>query len=90
MAKIQLDELIIQAENILLEFRQQFNMMLNKKLNESNYEKEKNFQLLRPTFGHPGKKNHLEIIDNREKKRQDDIEKNIDRLRSNIIVNNST
>jgi hypothetical protein len=86
MAKIELDELMIQAEKILLEFRQQFNMILNKKLNESNNEKEKNFELLRPTLGHPTKKNYLQTIDNREKERQDDIQKIIDQLRSNTIV----
>jgi len=61
-------------------------MILNKKLNESNNEKNKNFESLRPTFGDPAKKNHLQIIDNREKLRQDDLQKFIDRLRSNTIV----
>jgi hypothetical protein len=61
-------------------------MILNKNLNESNNEKDKNFELLRPTFGHPTKKNHLQTIDNREKLRQDDLQKIIDQLRSNTIV----
>ena len=62
-------------------------MLLDKTLNESDNEKQKNFQLLRPTFGHPTKTNDLEKIDNQEKQRQDNIQNVIDQLRSNTIVN---
>jgi hypothetical protein len=88
MAKIELDEHIIQAENILLEFQRQFQMLLAKKLNESNEKRQTNFELLRPTFGHPGKKHDLQIIDNQEKLRQDDIQNIVNQLRSNTIVIN--
>jgi hypothetical protein len=88
MAKIELDEQIIQGEKLLLEYKQQFDTIFHKKLNESNNEKQQIFELLRPTFGHPAKKPDLQLLDNREKIRQDEVEKTINQLRSNTIVKN--
>ena len=88
MAKIELDEQIIQGEKILQEFKQQFDSIFNKKLHEFNDEKQQIFELLRPTFGHPAKKSDLQILDNREKIREDEAEKVINELRFNTIVKN--
>ena len=88
MAKIELDEQILQAKNLLMELKQQFITIFKKKMNEFNEEEIKNFELLRPTFGQPARKNDLEVIDKREKIRQDNIQKLINQLRSNTIVNN--
>ena len=38
------------------------------------------------TLGHPSRKDELQIIDNREKARQDDLQKIITQYRSNTIV----
>lgn len=86
ISKIELDELMIEGEELVFKYQQDFNLILDKELNKTNYEKEKNFQLLRPTFGHPGKKNHLQTIDNQEKTRQDNIQKTIDQFRINTVV----
>ncbi len=88
MARIELNEQMIQADNILLEFQEQFHTLLNKKLNESNEKKQKNFELLRPTFANPEKKHDLQIINDQEKLRQDNIQKFLNQLRSNTIVKN--
>ncbi len=87
MAKLELDEQIQQAEKILNEIKQQFDEIIEKKLNEDNEEKMKNFDQLRPTLGHPARKNDLEEIDNREKIRQTELQQIITQLRSNTIVN---
>jgi hypothetical protein len=86
MAKIELDEQIQQAEKILNEIKQQFDTIIEKKLNEDNEEKIKNFEQLRPTFGHPARKNDLLEIDNREKIRQNELQQIITQLRTNTIV----
>ncbi|CAF0808765.1 unnamed protein product [Rotaria sordida] len=87
MAKIEFNEQLFQAEEILFNCKQQFDMTLNKELNESNNEKQINFQQLRPTFGDPAKKNHLQTIDNQEKLRQDNVQKICNELRANTIKN---
>lgn len=87
MVKIEFNEQTIEAEKLLLNFQQEFHQNIAKKLNESNTRKEINFQQLRPTFGDPAKKDHLLKIDNQEKLRQSDIEKIINELKSNTIVN---
>ncbi len=87
MAKIEFDDQIIQAEKALFDFQEQFRMKLNKQITEANNEREQNFALLRPNYGHPTKQNHLQTIDNREKIRQDDTKKVIDRLRTTASVN---
>jgi len=87
MAKLELDEQIQQAEKVLNEIKQQFDEIIEKKLNEDNEEKMKNFDQLRPTLGHPARKNDLEEIDNREKIRQTELQQVITQLRSNTIVN---
>jgi hypothetical protein len=89
MAKIELDEQMREGEKVLFELKQQFNMILKENLSESNNTKEKNYDLLRPTFGHPTKKNYLQIIDNQEKQRQEDIHKILEQLRSDTMVNKS-
>jgi len=86
MAKLELDEQIQQAEKVLNEIKQQFDEIIEKKLNEDNEEKMKNFDQLRPTLGHPARKNDLEEIDNREKIRQTELQQIITQLRSNTIV----
>ncbi|CAF4692579.1 unnamed protein product [Rotaria sp. Silwood1] len=85
MAKLELDEQIQQAEKVLNDIKQQFDETLNTKLNESNEEKLKNFEQLRPTLGHPSRKHDLEDINNREKKRQEELQKTIIQFRSNTI-----
>jgi hypothetical protein len=87
MAKIELDEQMKEGEKTLFELKQQFNIILSEKLKQSNNEKQKNYDLLRPTFGHPTKRNHLQTIDDQEKRRQDDTQKNLEQLRSNTMVN---
>jgi DNA-binding IscR family transcriptional regulator len=86
MAKLELNEQIQQAEKVLNEIKQQFDEIMEKKLNEDNEEKTKNFDQLRPTLGHPARKNDLEEIDNREKIRQTELQQVITQLRSNTIV----
>ncbi|CAF4534188.1 unnamed protein product [Rotaria sp. Silwood1] len=90
MAKIEFNEQLFQAEKILFDSKQQFDIALNKQLNESNNEKQINFQQLRPTFGYPAKKNYLQTIDNQEKLRQDNTQKICNELRSNTIENIQT
>jgi type IV secretory pathway VirB4 component len=87
MAKLELNEQIEQAEKILNDFKQQFDETINKILNEDNEEKLKHFEQLRPTFGHPARKNDLQEIDNQEKLRQNQLQQTITQLRSNTIVN---
>ncbi|CAF2342055.1 unnamed protein product [Rotaria sp. Silwood2] len=90
MTKIEFNEQLFQAEKNLLDCKQQFDTILHKQLNESINEKQTNFQQLRPTFGYPAKKNHLQTIDNQEKLRQDNIEKICIELRSNTTENIQT
>jgi hypothetical protein len=86
MAKLELNEQIQQAEKVLNEFKQQFDETINKKLNEDNEEKTKHFDQLRPTFGHPARKNDLQEIDRQEKLRQNELQQTMTQLRSNTIV----
>jgi hypothetical protein len=88
MAKLELNEQIQQAEKVLNEFKQQFDETINKKLNEDNEEKTKHFDQLRPTFGHPARKNDLQEIDRQEKLRQNELQQTMTQLRSNTIVKN--
>ena len=87
MAKLELDEQLQQAEKTLNDIKQQFDLTVEKKLNEDNEEKTKNFDQLRPTLGHPARKNELQDIDNREKIRQTELQQIITQLRTNTIVN---
>jgi hypothetical protein len=87
MAKLELDEQLQQAEKTLNDIKQQFDSTVEKKLNEDNEEKTKNFEQLRPTLGHPARKNELQDIDNREKIRQTELQQIITQLRTNTIVN---
>jgi hypothetical protein len=89
MAKIELDEELRDGEKMLFDLKQQFHTMLRENLNGSNNEKEKNYGLLRPTFGQPAKKDHLHVIDDREKHRQENINKVLEQLRSTTMVNKS-
>jgi hypothetical protein len=86
MAKLELNEQIQQAEKVLNEIKQQFDATIDKKLNEDNEEKTKNFAQLRPTLGHPARKNDLQEIDNQEKLRQKELQQIMTQLRSNTIV----
>src|SRR5438874_1775247 len=86
MAKLELNDQIQQAEKVLNDIKQQFDTIIDKKLNEDNEEKSKNFEQLRPTFGHPSRKNDLQEIDNKEKIRQNEFQQMITQLRSNTIV----
>ncbi|CAF1416429.1 unnamed protein product [Adineta steineri] len=85
MAKMELDEQIIQGEKILFELKQQFDTTFNQNLNESTDEKQKYFELLRPAIGLPAKRSDLETLDNQEKIREDTLEKFINQLRTNTI-----
>lgn len=86
MSKIEFNQLIIESEKILFDYQKNFHILLNKNLNQTKNDREKNFELLRPTFGHPGKKDHLENIDNQEKLRQIRVGRSIDQLRLDTIV----
>ncbi|CAM4857478.1 unnamed protein product [Rotaria socialis] len=87
MPKIEFNEQIFQSERVLIEFKQQFDMIIDKELNQSNCEKQTNLQQLRPTYGAPAKKSYLQAIDNQEKLRQENIQKLISQLRSTTIQN---
>ena len=89
MAKIELDEELRDGEKVLLELKKQFHTILRENLNGSNNEKEKNYGLLRPTFGQPARKDHLQVIDNREKHRQENITQVLEQLRSGTMVDKS-
>ena len=86
MAKLELDEQIEQAEKLLNEFKQQFDEVVQRKLEEDNEERTNHFDQLRPTLGHPARKNDLQEIDNQEKKRQTELQQTVTQLRSNTIV----
>jgi hypothetical protein len=86
MSKIELDEHIRDGERSLLEFKQQFDATFNKELNESNQEKQKIFDSLRPTIGLPGKRTDLEDLNSREKVRQEQLEKILTRMQADAIV----
>lgn len=86
MAKIEFDEQMAEGEKTLVELKQQFHQALEKKLDESNEEKDMNFEALRPNFGHPSKKDRLQTIDDREKQRQEDLQNIIAEFRSNTLV----
>lgn len=86
MAKLELDEQVQQAEKVLNDIKQQFDKTLEKIFNEADEEKKKNFEQLRPTLGQPARKHELEEIDNREKARQNEIQKMMTQFRSNTIV----
>ncbi|CAF0851526.1 unnamed protein product [Adineta ricciae] len=85
MAKIELDEQIREGEKSLLEFKQQFDTTFNQKLNESNAEKQKLFESLRPALGLPGKKSDLEVLNNREKVREEQLEQVITQLQKDTL-----
>ncbi|CAF5109823.1 unnamed protein product, partial [Rotaria magnacalcarata] len=87
MPKIEFNEQTFQSEKVLIEFKQQFDTIIDKELNQSNCEKQTNLQQLRPTYGAPAKKSFLQAIDNQEKLRQENIQKLISQLRSTTIQN---
>ena len=86
IGKIELQELMLDAEKNLTERKRQFDIDLNETLDQSNDEKTRNYEHLRPTFGQPARKHDLEQIDAREKRRQEDISKKIHNLRTDAIV----
>lgn len=86
IAKIELQELMLDAEKNLNERKRQFDIDLNETLDQSNDEKTSNYEHLRPTLGQPARKHDLEQIDTREKHRQEDISKKIHNLRTDAIV----
>ena len=86
MAKLELDDQVEQAEKILNDLKGQFEKIINRKLTEDNEEKSRQFDQLRPTFGHPARKNDLEEIDKQEKQRQNELQQAITQLRSTTIV----
>jgi len=86
MAKLELDEQIREAERVLSEFKQRFDETVENKLKEDTEDKTKNFDRLRPTFGHPARKTQLEEIDQQEKQRQAELQQTINELRTNTIV----
>jgi hypothetical protein len=86
MSKAELNEQIRHSEKILNEIKQEFDRRFNEKLNETNEEKSKHFDQLRPTLGHPARKNDLQEIDNREKKRQNELQQLVVQLRLKTIV----
>ncbi len=86
MTKLELDEQIQQAEKVLNDIKQQFDTTVEKKLNEDDEEKSKNFEQLRPTLGHPARKTDLQEIDKREKLRQNELQQAMTQLRTNTIV----
>ncbi|CAF4455214.1 unnamed protein product, partial [Adineta steineri] len=57
----------------------------NGKFNDSTTEKSKNYDQLRPTLGHPARKNDLLEIDNREKIRQSELQQLVTELRLTTI-----
>ena len=77
---------MLKAETNINERKRHFEMELNERLHKSNEEKTSNYELLRPTFGQPARKHDLEQIDTRERRRQDDISKKIQILRTDAIV----
>lgn len=86
MAKLELTDQVEQAEKLLNDLKKQFEDIIERKLTEDNEEKSKHFDQLRPTFGHPARKNDLQEIDTQEKQRQTDLEQTITQLRSSTIV----
>lgn len=86
LAKIEFDEQLAEGQKTLFGLQQQFSQILHNKITQSNEEKETNFEALRPNFGHPSKKNHLQTIDDREKQRQEELQNCIAELRSNTTV----
>lgn len=88
IGKIELEQHMKQAEQSLHEAKQRFDSELIRKINQSNIENKKNYDLLRPTFGQPSRKNELEEIDQRERSRLVDIDQKIQHLRISTIVNN--
>ena len=86
MAKFELDAHVLSAEKDLMALKQQFDLKLNKKLNESNAEKARNLELVRPTLAQPSRRNDLDNIDNQERLRQHDLERFLGQLHSNTMV----
>jgi hypothetical protein len=86
IAKIELNQLLVNAEQNMNELKQRFDTTLTTKLDESNTDKLKNVKLLRPTLGQPAKHDELERIDKQEKSRQNQIEQIIQEYRLNTIV----
>ncbi|CAF0926257.1 unnamed protein product [Adineta steineri] len=85
LAKAELNERTQQAEKVLNELKQQFDTILNGKFDDSTTEKSKNYDQLRPTLGHPARKNDLLEIDNREKIRQNELQQLVTELRLTTI-----
>ena len=86
MARVELDAHVLRAERNLMELKRQFDLKLNKKLNESNAEKTRNLELVRPTLAQPSRRNDLDNVDNQEKIRQHDLERFLSQLHSNTMV----
>ena len=86
MVKLELDGQIHQAEQVLIALKQQFDTALEKRLAESQQEEVNHFEQLRPTLGHPARKNDLQDIDNLEKTRLSSLEQLVQQLRSNSTV----
>lgn len=86
MAKLELDDQVEQAEKVLNDLQKQFEEFIERKLTEDDEAKSKQFDQLRPTFGHPARKNDLQEIDQQEKQRQTELQQTITQLRSTTIV----
>ena len=86
MAKLELEEQVQQSEKSLNGFKQQFDETIDTKLTEDNEAKTKHFDQLRPTFGHPARKNDLQELDRQEKQRQNELQQSMAQLRTNTIV----
>ena len=86
MAQLELDEQFDQAAKFLNDLKEGFDRTLEEKLSKSVEEKEKNFDELRPTLGHPARKTELEQLDQREKQRLDTIQQGVTQLRTNTKV----
>ena len=86
MVKLELEGQIHQAEQLLIARRQQFDTALEQRLAETHQEEVNHFEQLRPTLGHPARKNDLQDIDNLEKSRLTSLEQFVQQLRSNSTV----
>ena len=86
LAKLELDEQTKQAENVLIGIKRKFDITCDENCQQSEKDKAKNFEQLRPTLGHPARKNELQEIDNHEKQRENELQQLISDLRSKTIV----
>ncbi|CAF1026509.1 unnamed protein product [Adineta ricciae] len=85
LAKLELDEQTKQAENVLIGIKHKFDIICDENCQQSEKDKAKNFEQLRPTLGHPARKNELQEIDSHEKQRQNELQQLISDLRSKTI-----